>query len=215
VSEGILPLLSEVVWVNADRMLDTKLISVFFVDEFKSAISTVPLWIATDFECETFVVLEAVSVFKHITDAEFECALVLAPLERVEIIADEAVQLVAIITIPPIPRRRWVLGHCRIVTVVSIKELEERPPGLAVFPGDLLARRFTKEWCVLVVQVSIFGVPYVPIFVEILLPTPIGELVPEWGVGGQPVEQTVPIPVTDRFSSVRVRSLWPVAHTQK
>ena len=39
-----------------------------------------------------------------------------------------------------------------------------------------------------------------------VLGTAVGELVPEWGVGGQPVEQTVSIPVADRFCGVLVRA---------
>ena len=45
-----------------------------------------------------------------------------------------------------------------------------------------------------------------------VLGTSVGDLVPEWGVGGQPVEQAVSVPVADRFRSVLVRALWPVAH---
>jgi len=47
VGEGIPPLLDEIVRVNADGMLDAKPISVVVVDEFETAVSTVPLWIAT------------------------------------------------------------------------------------------------------------------------------------------------------------------------
>jgi len=86
---------------------------------------------------------------------------------------------------------------------------------LHCFSGELLARRFPKDWGVLPVQIGVLGVPHVTVVVEVLLATTVVDLVPEWGVCGQPVEQTLPVPVTDRVSSVRVRSLWPVAQTQK
>jgi len=88
-------------------------------------------------------------------------------------------------------------------------------PCLAVFASELLTGCFPEERRVLLVQVGVVGVPYVAIFVEVLLPATVRDLIPEWGVGGQPVEQALPVPVTDRFSSVRVRSLWPVARTSK
>ena len=46
-----------------------------------------------------------------------------------------------------------------------------------------------------------------------VLGTSVGDLVPEWGVGGQPVEQAVSVPVADRFRGVLVRPLWRAAHT--
>ncbi len=58
VSEAILSLFSECVWLSADRMLDTKLSSVFLVDEFQATVLTAPLWVAPDFERDTLVVLE-------------------------------------------------------------------------------------------------------------------------------------------------------------
>ena len=45
-----------------------------------------------------------------------------------------------------------------------------------------------------------------------VLGTAVGELVPEWGVGGQPVEQTLMVPVADRFRGVLVRAPWQAAH---
>jgi hypothetical protein len=47
-----------------------------------------------------------------------------------------------------------------------------------------------------------------------LLSAAAGDLVPEWRLSGQPVEQTLPIPVAGCFGRVRIRSLWLVAHTQ-
>ena len=46
-----------------------------------------------------------------------------------------------------------------------------------------------------------------------VLGTSVGELVPQGGVGGQPVEQAVSVPVADRFRGVLVRSLRQAAHT--
>lgn len=88
-------------------------------------------------------------------------------------------------------------------------------PGVTVFPGELLARCFPEDRRVLFVQVGVVGVPYVAVLVEVLLAATECDLVPERGVGGQLLEQTLPIPVTDRGSSVRVRSLRPVDHTRK
>jgi len=104
VSERILSLFSEVIWLNADRILDTKLGSVFVVDEFQAAIVTVPLWVAVQFERDPLVVLEIVAVSEYVTDAEFECTLVFVPVERVEIVTDETVQLVAVFSGAPVPR---------------------------------------------------------------------------------------------------------------
>ena len=86
-------------------------------------------------------------------------------------------------------------------------------PRLAVFARELLAGCFPEEWSVLLVEVGVVGVPHVTILIKVLLTTTVGDLVPEWSVCGQPLEQTLPIPVTDRVSGVCVRSLWPVAHT--
>jgi len=95
------------------------------------------------------------------------------------------------------------------------EQFEVAAPGLCVFPGELLARRFPEEWCVLPVEVGVVGVPHIAIFIEVLLTATVIDLIPEWGVCGQPVKQALPIPVTDRVSSVGVCSLWPVAHTRK
>ena len=61
-------------------------------------------------------------------------------------------------------------------------------------------------------EVGVLGVPHVAVVAEVLLPAAIGDLVPERWLGGQSVEQTLPIPVAGCFSSVGVRSLWPVSH---
>ena len=45
-----------------------------------------------------------------------------------------------------------------------------------------------------------------------VLGTSVGNLVPQRGVGGQPVEQAVSVPVADRFRGVLVRSPWQAAH---
>jgi hypothetical protein len=88
-SERILPLFSHVVWLNADRMLDTNLISMLLEYEFEPAIVATPLRITTHFECDSFVVLEVVAVFKHVTDAEFDCTSLFIPVERVQVIPNE------------------------------------------------------------------------------------------------------------------------------
>ena len=52
-------------------------------------------------------------------------------------------------------------------------------PGFAVFANELLARCFPEERRVLLVQVGVVGVPYVAIFVEVLLPATVRDLIPE------------------------------------
>ena len=49
------------------------------------------------------------------------------------------------------------------------EEFEVAAPGFAVFPGELLARRFPKDWGILIVQVGVFGVPYITALIEVLL----------------------------------------------
>jgi len=72
-------------------MLDTKLVSMLIVDQFDATIITTPLRIPTHFESETLVVLEVVPVFEDVTDTEFECTAFLVPIERVQIVPNEAV----------------------------------------------------------------------------------------------------------------------------
>ena len=91
-------------------MLDTKLISVFLVDEFQSAVITVPLWIAAYFECDALVVFEVVAILEYVTDAERKCADPLVSIQCVEVVADEAVRLVAIASISPVA---WWRGFLR------------------------------------------------------------------------------------------------------
>jgi hypothetical protein len=89
-SEGILALLVNVIWVNANRMLDTKLVSVLIVDELQSTVVTTPLWLTTHLEREAFGVGEVVPVFECVTNAEFDCTLILVPVEGVQIVPNEA-----------------------------------------------------------------------------------------------------------------------------
>ncbi len=96
--------------------------------------------------------------------------------------------------------------------MILLKQPEVAAPCLAVFAGELLTGCFPEYRGVLVVEIGVLGVPHVAVIAEVLLPAAIGELIPEQGVCGQPVKQTLPIPVADRVGSVRVRSLWPVAH---
>jgi len=93
-------------------VLDTKPVSVFIVDEFYLTVVATPLGITTDFECDPLVVLEAVAVFEYITDAKFERTSVFVPVEGVQVVPNEAVQLVAVVTSPLIPWWRRVLRHC-------------------------------------------------------------------------------------------------------
>jgi hypothetical protein len=98
--------------------------------------------------------------------------------------------------------------------VILVEQPEVTAPRFTVLASDLLARCFPEEWCILVVEVGVLGVAYVTVIAEVSLSASVVNLVPEWGLGGQPVEQTLPIPVSGCFDSVRVRSLWSVAHTQ-
>lgn len=90
-SEGIQSLFLQSVWLNANWMLDTKHVSRFVVDEFQPAIVTVPLWVPTNFECDALLVLEVVFVFEYVSNAEFERTRILVPIERVQVVSDEAV----------------------------------------------------------------------------------------------------------------------------
>ncbi len=86
-------------------MLDTKRLSVFIADELSSSVVATPLRITTHFQRDTLVVIEVVPIFEDITDTQFDCTAVLVPVDRVEVVPDEAVQVGAIITIPPIAGR--------------------------------------------------------------------------------------------------------------
>ena len=41
--------------------------------------------------------------FRDVTDAEFDCALLFVPVERVEVVSNEIVQLVAVVTVAQYP----------------------------------------------------------------------------------------------------------------
>jgi hypothetical protein len=49
-------------------------------------------------------VLEIVTIFEYVTDATFECTSVFVPVERVEVVANEPMQLVALVTSAPVAR---------------------------------------------------------------------------------------------------------------
>lgn len=107
VSEGIRPLFTHVVWLNADGMLDTNLVSSLVVHELQPTIVTVPLWVAAYFEGDALLVLEVIAVPEYITDAELQRTMVFVPAERVEVVTDEAVQFIAIVTVTPVAR--WTI----------------------------------------------------------------------------------------------------------
>lgn len=96
--------------------------------------------------------------------------------------------------------------------MVRLEQAEVTLPCVAVFAGDLLASSLAEYRCVVVVQVSVLGVPDIAILSEVLLSASVGELVPQGSVCGQPLEQTLAVPLTDRFRGVLVRALWSVAH---
>lgn len=72
------------------------------VDEFQSAVVATPLWVTTYFGCHALVVVEVVSVFEYGTEPEFECTVLFIPIERVEVVPDETVKVVAVVTSAPI-----------------------------------------------------------------------------------------------------------------
>ena len=92
-------------------MLDANPVGGLVVNDFHPAVVAVPLWVAADFECESFLMGEVVAVFQYVADAEFECALCFVPVERVEVVADEAVKFVAIVAVAPVAGRPRLLGH--------------------------------------------------------------------------------------------------------
>jgi len=114
--------------------------------------------------------VEVVAVFQHVADAELECALRFVPVEGVEVIADEAVKFVAVVAGAPVARRPWLFRDRWFgVVVIVVEESEERPPGVAVLPGDLLAGCFPEDGCVVVVEVGEVRFPDVAIVAEVLL----------------------------------------------
>jgi hypothetical protein len=104
-SECILALLMNSIWVSANRMLDTKRLSMLIVDELQSTVVATPLWLTTHLEGEAFGVGEVVPVFEYGTDAEFDRTSIFGPVEGVQIVPDEAVQVVSLFPIPPVSRR--------------------------------------------------------------------------------------------------------------
>ena len=98
--------------------------------------------------------------------------------------------------------------------MVLVEQPEVAALRFAILASDLLARCFSNDGSILVVEVGVVSVPHVTLIAEVLLSASVIELVPEWRLGGQPVEQTLPIPVAGCFSSVGIRSLWPVTHTE-
>jgi hypothetical protein len=63
-------LFAELVWLYANWMLDTKRVGSLVVEEFKSAIVTIPLWGPPYFEGEAFLIVEVVAVLEDVSDAE-------------------------------------------------------------------------------------------------------------------------------------------------
>ena len=170
VSEGTLPLFPYVGWLYADGVLDANPVGSLVVDEFYPAVVTVPLWVAVNFERDSFLMVEVVAVFQHVANAELQRAPILVPVERVEVVADEAVKLVAVVAGAPVAWWARLLGDGRIgVVVIVVEESEERPPGVAVLPGDLLAGCFPEDGCVVVVEVGEVRFPDVAIVAEVLL----------------------------------------------
>ena len=108
VSEAIPPLFPEVGWLYADGMGDANPVGGLVVDELYPAGVTVPLWVAVDVECDSFLMIEVVAVLQYVADAELECALRFVPVESVEVVADEAVKFVAVVTSAPVARRPWL-----------------------------------------------------------------------------------------------------------
>ncbi|MFB6254650.1 MAG: hypothetical protein ABEI06_08575 [Halobacteriaceae archaeon] len=94
---------------------------------------TVQLWVAFYCKRDTFLRREVVPVFEDITDAELQRTPVIVPVEGVEIVPDEAVEVVAVRLGAPISRRRRFLRHRRVVAMVFVELGEERPARLTVF----------------------------------------------------------------------------------
>lgn len=62
--------------------------------------------------------------------------------------------------------------------MVLVEESEERPPRVAVLPGDLLARGFAEYWSVFVVEVVVLYVAYVFVIGKVRLSATMCELIP-------------------------------------
>ena len=90
--------------------------------------------------------------------------------ERVEIVADEAVKFVAVVTGAPVTWRTRLFRDRRItIVVVCVEKSKEGPPGVAVLVGDLLASGFPEDGCVVVVEVVEIGLPDIAVVAEVLL----------------------------------------------
>ena len=169
-SEAILPLFPEVGWLYADGMGDANPVGGLVVGEFYPAVVTVPLWIAVNFERESFLMIKVIAVLQHVADAELERTPCFVPVERIEVVADEAVKFVAIVTGAPVTwRTRLLRDRWSGVAVVLLEEPEERPPGVAVLAGNLLAGGFPEDGRVVVVEVVELGLPDVAVVAEVLL----------------------------------------------
>jgi len=76
------------------------------VFKFQTALFAVPLWVASDFEAESFVVAESVFVFEFLPDRDFETAT-FAPLNRVLVVSDVGVEFASVFLVAPV---RWWVG---------------------------------------------------------------------------------------------------------
>jgi hypothetical protein len=81
-----------------------------------------PTGIPPNFEGEAFLIVEVVAVLEDVADAELQGTPILVPVEGVEIVADESVQLVAIVAIPPVSGWTGFLGDCRVIGVILVEE---------------------------------------------------------------------------------------------
>jgi len=151
-------------------MRDANPVGGLVVDEFHPAVVAVPLWVAADFERESFLMVEVVAIFQYVADPELECTLRFVPVEGVEVVADEAVKIVAVVAVAPVTWWAWLLRDRWFgVVVVLLEESEERPPRLRVLAGKLLAGCFPEDGCVVVVEVVEVGLPDIAIVTEVLL----------------------------------------------
>lgn len=65
---------------------------------------------------------------------------------------------------------------------------------------------------VFVIPVGVHAVPRVTTLTELLLSASVSDLVPEWSMGGQSVEQTLSTLLDTRVSSECVCPLWLTTH---
>jgi hypothetical protein len=81
-----------------------------------------PTGIPPNFEGEAFLIVEVVAVLEDVADAERQRTPLLVPVKGVEVVADETMQLISVITVPPVSGWTGFFGDCRVIGVILVEE---------------------------------------------------------------------------------------------